>query len=64
LIPVAVVFAQRELVSPSNIAENVRLEIVTPGGFTLRFAADASADALARVLAIVARCTAEGTSAC
>jgi hypothetical protein len=64
LIPVNIVSTQREPVSPSNIAENARLEIVTPGGFTLRFAADASSDTLARVLNIVACCTVKGTSAC
>lgn len=64
LIPVNIVSAQREPVLPVAVAENARLEIVTPGGFTLRFAADASSDTLARVLAIVACCTAKGTSAC
>lgn len=63
LIPVEVVSAQRELVSPSNIAENARLEIVTPGGFTLRFAADAPADTLVRVLDILAHHSAQRTAA-
>jgi hypothetical protein len=64
LIPVNIVAPQREPVSSLAIAEHQRLEIVTPGGFTLRFAADASSDTLARVLNIMACCTAKGTSAC
>lgn len=64
LIPVTIVSPQRAPVSSIGVTENQRLELVTPGGFTLRFAADAPADTLARVLAIVARCAAAGTSTC
>jgi transposase-like protein len=64
LIPVEVVSAQREPVLPVAVEGNQRLELVTPGGFTLRFAADAPSDTLARLLDIVARCTTEGISAC
>jgi len=68
LIPVEIVSARREPVSSMAVQTNQRMELVTPGGFTLRFAADASSDTLARVLDLVAqhdaRHTAKGTFAC
>jgi len=68
LIPVEIVSAQREPVTSIDCEEHQRLELVTPGGFTLRFAADAPSDTLARVLDLVAQHaaqrTAKGTSVC
>jgi len=64
LIPVEIVSAERENASPIAVEGNKPLEIGTPGGFTLRFAADAPSETIARVLDILARCAAEGTSAC
>ena len=68
LIPVKIVSALREPVSSIDVEGNQRLEIVTPGGFTLRFAVAASSETIARVLDLVAhhssRCTAKGISAC
>lgn len=68
LIPVEIVSAKQEHVSAIDVAENKRLEIGTPGGYTLRFAADASSETIARVLDVLARCSAQraakGISAC
>jgi hypothetical protein len=64
LIPVSIVSAQRESVSSIDFEEHQRLEIVTPGGFTLRFAAET----IARLLDLVAHhaspCPAKGTCSC
>ena len=48
LIPVEIVSSLRESASPIELEESQRLESVTPSGFTLRFAADASSETLAR----------------
>jgi hypothetical protein len=67
LIPVEVICPSDEPATPGSDAGQ-QLEIITPGGFTLRFAVTASSETIARVLDLVAhhasRCTAEGISAC
>lgn len=63
LIPVDVIRPCYEPTTPSSDIAH-RLEVVTPGGFTLRFAADASSDTIARVLDIVAQHAAKRISVC
>ena len=65
LIPVDVITNSTcENATPSSRDVKTPLEICTPGGFTLRFDHDATPEAIARLLDVIARCPTPGATSC
>lgn len=62
LIPVDVVHGTREKAKPGDVT--TPLEICTPGGFTLRFDHDTTAETISRLLDVIARYPSEGAASC
>ena len=65
LIPVDVITSSTcEDATPSSRDVKAPLEICTPGGFTLRFDHDATPEAIARLLDVIARRPTPGATSC